>query len=59
MLPISDNVLYYGPKRPITAGTPLANLALVKAEARNKTDPIYMYVLLQDKNAVQFTASVY
>ena len=36
-----ENVRYYGPKRPITAGTPLANLAPVKAEARNKTDPIY------------------
>ena len=33
----NETVLYQGPKRPITAGTPLANLAPVKAEARNKS----------------------
>ena len=38
----NETVLNQGPKRPITAGTPLANLAPVKAEARNKTDPIYV-----------------
>ena len=37
----NETVLYWGPKRPITAGTPLANLVPVKAEAWNKTDPIY------------------
>ena len=33
----NEIVPYQGPKRPITAGTPLANLAPVKAEARNKS----------------------
>ena len=37
---------FFLPKRPITAITPLANLAPVKAEARNKTDP--RYVLLAE-----------
>ena len=36
------NCTLLGPKRPITAGTPLANLAPVKAETRNKTNPIYV-----------------
>ena len=36
-----ETVLYLGPKRPTTVGTPLANLAPVKAEARNKTDPMH------------------
>ena len=47
----NETVLYWGPKRPITAGTPLANLVPVKAKARNKTDPIY--VLLAEKQARQ------
>ena len=38
----NETVLFLGPKCPIAAGTPLANLAPVKAEARNKTDPIYV-----------------
>ena len=33
----NETVLYLDPKRPVTAGTPLANLAPVKAEARNET----------------------
>ena len=41
-------VLYQDPKRPITAGSPLANWAPVKAEARNKTEPIYV-LLAEDK----------
>ena len=38
----NETVLYWDPKRLITACSPLANLAPVKSEARNKTDPIYV-----------------
>ena len=34
-------------KRPTTAGTPLADLAHIKAEARNKTDPIFVLLAEQ------------
>ena len=34
-----QNCTLLGPKHHITAGTPLANLAPVNADSRNKTDP--------------------
>ena len=50
------NCTLLGPKRHITVGTPLANLAPVKDEARNKTDPIY--VLLASKTKMSFVCNL-
>ena len=48
----NETVLYWDPKCPITAGTPLANLAPVKAEARNKTDPNYALLTEASKKKI-------
>ena len=56
---MNETVLYQGSKRPITAGTQLANLAPVKAETRNKIDPIYvLYVLVVEASKTK-TQAIY